>query len=327
MINVAVISGGYSDEKIISKKSAKTVLENLSSSKYNIYSVIIDKDRWYLDHKNDKFTINKDNFSVKLNNQIIFFDVAFIIIHGPPGEDGVLQSYFDSLNIPYTNSSSNSSSLSFNKAKCNNYLKKKNILCANSILLKKGDHINENEIINIVKLPCFVKPNKNGSSYGVSKVIIKEEIKEKIKKAFKYDNEVLIESFIEGNEVTCGIHNFNKKLTTFPCTEIISENDFFDYEAKYNGKSSEITPAKIDKDLKELIHENSKTIYNKLKLNGFSRIDYIVKNDTPFFLEVNTIPGMTDESIFPKQVKLNNINLKDLFTKMINESLKSHNLK
>ena len=324
MINVAVISGGYSDEKIISKKSAETVLENLSSSKYNIYSIIIDKDRWYLDYKNDKFKINKDNFSVKLNNQIIFFDVAFIIIHGPPGEDGVLQSYFDSLNIPYTNSSSTSSSLSFNKAKCNNYLKKKNILCANSILLKKGDHINENEIINIVKLPCFVKPNKNGSSYGVSKVIIKEEIKEKIKKAFKYDNEVLIESFIEGNEVTCGIHNFNENLTTFPCTEIISENEFFDYDAKYNGKSIEITPAKISNEINKKIISITKNIYKILKLNGIARVDYIIKNQKPFLIEVNTIPGLSKESIIPQQAQAAGLSLEKLFDMSIGHAIKNN---
>ena len=324
MLNVAVISGGYSDEKIISKKSAETVLENLSSSKYNIYSVIIDKDRWYLDHKNDKFTINKDNFSVKLINQIIFFDVAFIIIHGPPGEDGVLQSYFDNLNIPYTNSSSASSSLSFNKAKCNDYLKKKNILCANSILLKKDDHINENEIINIVKLPCFVKPNKNGSSYGVSKVIIKEEIKEKIKKAFKYDNEVLIESFIEGNEVTCGIHNFNENLTTFPSTEIISENDFFDYDAKYNGKSIEITPAKISNELNKKIVSLTKNIYEILQLNGIARVDYIIKNQKPFLIEVNTIPGLSKESIIPQQAQAAGLTLEKLFDMSINHAIKNN---
>ena len=317
MINVAVISGGYSDEKIISKKSAETVLENLSSSKYNIYSVVINKDKWYLDHKNNKFTINKDNFSVKLNNQIIFFDVAFIIIHGPPGEDGALQSYFDSQNIPYTNSSSASSYLSFNKAKCNDYLKKKNILCANSILLKKDDHINENEIINVVKLPCFVKPNKNGSSYGVSKVIIKDEIKEKIKKAFKYDNEVLIESFIEGNEVTCGIHNFNKNLTTFPCTEIISENDFFDYEAKYLGKSDEITPARISKVQEKNVSKMAKSIYEVLNMKGFSRSEFIFKGDVPYFIEMNTVPGLTKESILPKQAACAGISLSELFSNAI----------
>ena len=216
--------------------------------------------------------------------------------------------------------------MTFSKKNCIESVSKLNVKTAKSFIINKENDYNLLQISDELKYPFFVKANNSGSSFGVYKVYDKKELESAVSENFTIDNEIILEEFIDGKEYSVGVARIDGNTIVFGVTELISDNDFFDYEAKYNGKSSEITPAKIDKDLEELIHENSKNIYNNLKLNGFSRIDYIVKKDTPFFLEVNTIPGMTDESIFPKQVKLNNINLKDLFTKMINESLESHNL-
>ena len=245
---------------------------------------------------------------------------------GDPGENGIIQNYFDSISIPYTGCSSEVSKMTFSKKNCIESVRKLNVKTAKSFIINKHNDYDLLQISDELKYPFFVKANNSGSSFGVYKVYDKKELESAVIENFTIDNEIILEEFIDGKEYSVGVARIDGNTKVFGVTELISENDFFDYEAKYNGKSLEITPAKIDKNLEELIHENSKTIYNKLKLNGFSRIDYIVKNDTPFFLEVNTIPGMTDESIFPKQVKLNNINLKDLFTKMINESLESHNL-
>ena len=322
--NIAVLMGGYSLEYDISIKSGLNVFNSIDKLKFNVFKVIIEKESWYyLDDENQKFEINKKNFSV---NDDLKFDLAFIVIHGDPGENGIIQNYFNSISIPYTGCSSEVSKMTFSKKDCIESVRKLNVKTAKSFIINKHNDYDLLQISDELKYPFFVKANNSGSSFGVYKVYDKKELESAVIENFTIDNEIILEEFIDGKEYSVGVARIDGNTKVFGVTELISENDFFDYEAKYNGKSLEITPAKIDKNLEELIHENSKTIYNKLKLNGFSRIDYIVKNDTPFFLEVNTIPGMTDKSIFPKQVKLNNINLKDLFTKMINESLESHNL-
>ena len=322
MKNIAVVMGGYSAERVISMKSGKVVVKNLQSDEFSTYTVVIDKYSWDLVLDNQKYNINKKDFSTNINGKKIFFDAVFIAIHGTPGEDGKFQSYLDELKIPYTTSGSAAAALSFNKGKCNDYLRENGVLCAQSYLLDKETVINENDILKRVGLPCFVKPNKNGSSFGVSKVKVKENLQEAIENAFTHDNEVLIESFLEGKEVTCGIHNFGNELTTFPATEIVSENDFFDFEAKYEGKSQEITPARISDELAQKIACKAKKIYRLLNLNGIARIDFIIQNNEPFIIEVNTVPGLSEESIIPKQAACAGVRLKDLFRMAVNHAMK-----
>ena len=322
MKNIAVVMGGYSAERVISLKSGKVVAKNLQSDEFSTYIVVIDRNDWKLVTDNKEYRINKEDFSTTINGINIFFDAVFIAIHGTPGEDGVFQAYLDKLNIPYTSSGSAAAALSFNKGKCNNYLRDNGVLCAPSYILNKETVINEKNILKRVGIPCFVKPNKNGSSFGVSKVSHKEQLQEAIESAFNHDDEILIESFMEGIEVTCGIHNFGDDLITFPVTEIVSENDFFDFEAKYEGKSQEITPARISNDLANKIAYRTKEIYRLLKLNGIARIDFIIQKNEPYIIEANTVPGLSDESIIPKQAACAGISLKDLFQMAVRHAMK-----
>tara|TARA_B100000768_G_scaffold181472_1_gene204612 strand:+ start:7684 stop:8655 length:972 start_codon:yes stop_codon:yes gene_type:complete len=319
--NVAILMGGYSSEYQISLKSGQVVYDNLDYKLYNPFKIIISKDKWvYLDG-NKEYNISKDDFSVKVNNKIIRFDVAFIVIHGSPGEDGILQSYFDSLKIPYTGCNSQTSAITFNKRDCISFLQKYNIPSAKSIHLNLGDSIEIDNIIKKIRLPCFVKANKSGSSFGVYKAYKKEELIKSIVNSFKIDNEILIESFLDGIEVSVGVMNYKNNIEVFGITELITDNDFFDYEAKYNGKSKEITPANISEVQKNNIIEISKKIYRKLGMKGFSRSEFIFVGNTPYFLEINSIPGMTKESIFPKQAKKYGISLKELFGELISQSI------
>ncbi len=322
MKNIAVVMGGYSSEKAISMKSGKIAAKHLQSNEFSTYTIVIDENGWHLVLNNQKYNINKENFSANINGKIISFDAVFIAIHGTPGEDGKLQAYLDELNIPYTNSGSAAAALSFNKWKCNDYLRKNGVLCAPSYLLNKETIVNEKDILKKVGLPCFVKPNKNGSSFGISKVTSKEKLQEAIKNAFTYDDEILIESFMEGKEVTCGIHNFGDELTTFPTTEIVSENDFFDFEAKYKGKSQEITPARISDEVAKKIAHSTKEIYRLLDLNGIARIDFIIQENEPYIIEANTVPGLSEESIIPQQAACARVCLKDLFRMAVRHAMK-----
>ena len=319
--NVAILMGGYSSEYQISLKSGQVVYDNLDYKLYKPFKIIISKDKWvYLD-ENKEYNISKDNFSVKVDNKIIRFDVAFIVIHGSPGEDGILQSYFDSLKIPYTGCNSHTSAITFNKRDCISFLKKYNIPTAESIHLKSGDSVKIDNIIKKIGLPCFVKANKSGSSFGVYKAYNKEELIKSIVNSFKIDNEILIESFLDGIEVSVGVMNYKNNIEVFGITELVTDNDFFDYEAKYNGKSKEITPANISEVQKNNVIEISKKIYRKLGMKGFSRSEFIFVGNTPYFLEINSIPGITKESIFPKQAKKYGISLKELFGELISQSI------
>lgn len=306
--------GGYSAEKIVSMKSGSVIMSHLDKNKFHAYKIVIENKNWKLIEDKREYLIDKSDFSATIENKKIHFDGVFIAIHGIPGENGELQEYLDKLKIPYTNSGKKAAQLSFDKGKCNNYLRAKNILCANSIIISKSDSISNQEIINQVSLPCFVKPNSNGSSFGISKVSSETELSTAIEKAFKFDNKIIIESFLDGIEVTCGIHNFNSLLETFPITEIVSENDFFDYQAKYEGKSKEITPARIDTKISKKVSEQTKKIYSLLGLDGIARIDFIIVNNEPYLIEANTVPGLSKESIIPQQAKKAGINLKDLFS-------------
>ena len=319
--NVAVVMGGYSSEYDISIKSGQVVYDNLKGDLNNCYRIIIKKDKWTcLDENNKEFDVIKDDFSVQFENKKINFDVAFIVVHGSPGEDGILQSYFDVIGVPYTGCNSYTSAITFNKRDCISFLKKYNIPSAKSIHLNVDDDINEEKIIKNIGIPCFVKANKSGSSFGVYKVNDKNELMKSIKNSFKVDNEILIESFLDGTEVSVGVMKYKNNIEIFGITELISENDFFDYEAKYEGKSKEITPANISEIQKNNVLKISKKIYLKLGMKGFSRSEFIFVGDTPHFLEINSIPGMTKESIFPKQAKNKGITLKELFEDLINQA-------
>ena len=319
--NVAVVMGGYSSEFDISIKSGQVVYDNLKGDLHNCYRIIIRKDKWtHLDENNEEFDVIKDDFSIQFENKRVKFDVAFIVVHGSPGEDGILQSYFDVIGIPYTGCNSYTSAITFNKRDCISFLKKYNIPSAKSIHLNIDDDIDEEKIIKNIGIPCFVKANKSGSSFGVYKVNDKNELLKSIKNSFKVDNEILIESFLDGTEVSVGVMKYKNNIEIFGITELISENDFFDYEAKYEGKSKEITPANISEIQKNNVLKISKKIYLKLGMKGFSRSEFIFVGDTPYFLEINSIPGMTKESIFPKQAKNKGITLKELFEDLIKQA-------
>ena len=319
--NIAVIMGGFTSEYKISLKSGSIVCKNIDKKIYNVYAVHIFKDKWVLVQNNKEFSIRKDNFSAKINGESIFFDCVFNAIHGAPGEDGQIVSYFELLGIPHTSAPSYQMAITYNKRDCLSIIKPYGIKTATSYYLNLGDTINQNEIVNKVGLPCFVKANKAGSSFGISKVFKIEELNKAIEFAFKEDDEIIIESFLDGTEVSVGVINYKNKTTVLPITEIISENNFFDYEAKYGGKSKEITPARISKKEQIRVEEVAKKTYEILKMNGFSRSEYILINDEPYLLEINTVPGMTEESILPQQAAAAGISLTELFGNAIEMAL------
>ena len=321
--NIAVVMGGYSLEYNISLNSGAYVMKTIDDKLYNIFKIIISKEKWvYIDTDNNEYIINKDNFTVKVDGNVTSFDLAFIIIHGDPGENGILQKYFEELKIPFTGPNSKTAELTFNKKKCIDFVSSYSINAAKSFLLEKGKNYDLNQIINKLNFPMFVKANNSGSSFGVYKAYNEEELKKFIIEIFKIDNEIIIERFVDGREFSLGVTNVGKKIKVLAVTELITENDFFDYEAKYEGKHKEVTPANINLDLENKLKTEAKKIYKVLKLSGFSRVDFIVENQLPYFLEINTTPGMTEHSIFPKQVRFNNLNMTDLFTEMIQNSLK-----
>ena len=321
--NVAVVMGGYSLEYNISLNSGAYVMRTIDDKLYNIFKIIISKEKWvYVDEGNNEHILNKDNFTVNVDGNVTSFDLVFIIIHGDPGENGILQKYFEELKIPFTGPNSKTAELTFNKKKCIDFVSTHSINAAKSFLLEKDKTYDLHKIINKLNFPMFVKANNSGSSFGVYKAYNEDELKKFIVDIFKIDNEIIIERFIDGREFSIGVTNFGKEIKVLAVTELISENDFFDYEAKYEGKHKEVTPANINLDLENKLKTEAKKIYKVLKLSGFSRIDFIVENKLPYFLEINTIPGMTEHSIFPKQVRLNNLNMTELFTEIIQNTLK-----
>ena len=323
MKNVAIIMGGYSSEYKISLTSGNVVFNNINRSKFNPYRIHIFKEKWvYVDENDTEFPIDKNDFSVTVNGTKINFDVVFNAIHGTPGEDGLMQAYFELLNIPQTSCDYYQAALTFNKRDMLSVLKPYGIKTAESYYLNLGDEINVDTILAKVGLPCFVKPNKSGSSFGISKVKTAAEFLPAIENAYKEDDEIIIESFLDGTEVSVGVINYKGTVTVLPITEIVSENDFFDYEAKYLGKSKEITPARISDELKVKIETVAKRAYEVLKMKGFSRSEFIIVNNEPHMLEMNTIPGLTTESILPQQAREAGISLPELFENAIELALK-----
>ena len=313
MKNIAILTGGDSAEYDISILSAKTVLQHLNPELFNSYIIHLKNDKFTTHIKNLKIEVDKSNFTFEIENKRINFDAIFMAIHGSPAENGLIQPYFDNLNIPYTSCNAEVSAITFNKYECNKKLKEFGFRCATSFLYKQEDNNIEKEIIDIVKLPCFVKPNEAGSSFGISKVKKEEDLTKAIDGALKYDSKVLIEQFLDGIEISCGVFTNKNNIQSLPITEIVTENEFFDYQAKYEGKSQEITPARISKELTIEIQKLTTDIYKAMKLSGICRIDYIIVNEKPYIIEINTIPGLTEESIIPQQVKSANLKLSVIF--------------
>ena len=305
MENIAIISGGFSGESVISIESAKFVVENIDRSKYTGYQIIIDGSGWYyLDKNGKRYDVDRNDFSLSLPQGKITFAKVFNIIHGDPGENGKMTAYFEMLGIPSTSSNSVVSALTFNKAYCNKVVSALGVNTASEVYLNAGDEINSEEILQITGLPCFVKPNAGGSSIGMSKVNEKEELIPAIERAFAEDSQVLIEEYIEGREVTCGVIHSKGATYVLPLCEVVSKNDFFDYQAKYEkGLAEEIIPAPVDKSTEESVKATSSYLYHKLNCSGIVRMDYIVTDDNIYFLEVNTIPGLSGASIVPKMAK------------------------
>ena len=317
--NIGIIMGGYSNEYEISIKSGQVVYETLKDY-YNCYRIYIKENEWILKKDNDYYKIDIDDFKIDgLTN--LKLDCIFNAIHGTPGEDGKMQKYFEDKNIPFTGCNSYQSKLTFDKINCLNFLSSKGIKIASSVSLLKSQKIDFDEIENKIGFPCFVKASNSGSSFGVFKVYNKEEIIHCINSALKVDNKVLIESFIDGREFSIGVISFKENTKVLPITEIITSNDFFDYEAKYEGKAKEITPANISDELESELKLISEKVYNLLELKGLSRSEFIVNDKGIFYLETNTVPGLTTESILPQQASCAGISLKELFVNAINEAI------
>ncbi len=316
--NIGIVMGGYSSELQISLKSGQVVYENLDGEKYNLYRLHILKEKWvYVDDGDREHPINMEDFSTTVNGYKIRFDFIFNAIHGHPGEDGTLLAYFELLGIPHSSAPFYQMAVAFNKRDCLSLLRPYGIHSASSVYLNRGDHIDIEDIINRVGLPCFVKPNRAGSSFGISKVYKKEEIEPALEKAYSEDSQILIEEFLDGIEVSVGVITYKGEVKVMPSTEIDTENDFFDYEAKYLGQSKEITPARITETQRKNLEAEAGKIYRAMELKGLSRIDFIIIGDIPFFIEVNMVPGLSTESILPKQAAEAGISLKDLFENTI----------
>ena len=321
MENIAILMGGYSSEYQISLNSGNVVYNTIKDV-CNAYRVHLLKDKWvYVDALENEHPINKADFSVTIDNSKINFDCVFNTVHGTPGEDGHMQAYFALLNIPQTSCNMYQAALTFNKRDLLSVLRPYGIPMATSVYYNEGDTIDIDGIVSKVGLPCFVKANRAGSSFGITKVYHKEEIPNAINHALKEDSQVLIESFLDGIEVSVGVITYKGKTKVLPITEIVSETDFFDYKAKYEGLSQELTPARISESQAQSVRKIAKEIYEILDMSGLSRSDFIFHNGIPHFIEINTNPGLSEESIIPKQAKEAGISLKEMFMNTIEEAM------
>ena len=314
---VAVIMGGYTSEHDISLKSGAVVMTHIDKNIYNPYPVRIDKDAWLVEVDGSWKPIDIADFS----SGDLRFDAVFNAVHGTPGENGELQAYFDSLQIPYTGCSAEVSSLTYNKTKTLEHLAPYGIAMAKRIVLSAGDAIDTQKIVEKVGLPCFVKANQAGSSFGVSKVYEENKLSEAIEVAHREDSEVLIESFLQGTEVSIGVITYEGKVRVLAPTEIVTDEDFFDFSAKYEGKSEEITPARLSESQLQALKVAAEKVYTTLGMKGMSRSDFIFAGDVPHFLEINTVPGLTEESLLPQQAKYVGISLTDLFGNALVEAM------
>lgn len=320
-MNIAVVMGGYSDESVISLRSGQLILTHLNKDKYQVFEVHILNEGWYVKIEDQKLPINRADFSFEHNGNSVKFDVAVNTIHGTPGEDGHLQSYWELIDLPYTGCGFYQSALTFSKRDTLSVLGKFDIPKANSVYVTKGQEIDGEKIAKTLGFPFFVKPNQSGSSLGVSMVKELSELDKALAFAFAEDKDILIESQLKGVEISVGVMKLNGNTKVLGITEIVSGNDFFDYEAKYLGKSEEITPARLSSEVSELVEKSAAKIYEALGMQGFSRIDFIVMNDIPHFIEINTNPGLSPQSIFPQQAAYANLNFSDLLENEIKLAL------
>ncbi len=321
--NIGIIMGGYSTECEISLKSGQVVYENLSKEKYNTYRILILPEKWVvLDDDKNEYPVNKHDFSTEINGKKIVFDCIFNAIHGNPGENGVILAYFELLGIKHTSASWYTMALTFNKRDTLSVLRQYGIPMAKSVYLNEGNPIDLDDIIDKVGLPCFVKPNNGGSSLGMSKVFTKDKLIPAIKKAHTEDSEILIESFLDGTEVSIGVIQYKDEIKVLPPTEIVvDKNVFFDYEAKYHGKPQNLTPARISSKQLYNLNKMALKVYKTLKMSGFSRAEYIFIDDIPHFLEINTVPGLSAQSLLPKQAGKAGISLSELFENAVESAL------
>jgi D-alanine-D-alanine ligase len=320
---IALVTGGLSGEAQISYKSAITVGNNIDRDKFDVYRIDINESGWWYEPVNgEKSKVNRDDFSVTDNGQKINFDAVLLCIHGTPGEDGKLQGYFDMLNLPYTSCDAATSALTFNKRYTVAVAAFGGIHVAKSLHLFKHTPVTPEEILQQVKLPVFVKPNNGGSSIGMSKVNEAGELGAALDKAFKEDTQVLVEEFIGGREFTIGVFKNKNEIMVLPITEIVTKNEFFDFEAKYQGKSEETTPAKIDTGMQQQLESAARRVYELLNCRGVVRIDFIydTRAGQPYMLEVNTVPGQSEASVIPQQVRAMNWSLKDFYTAVIEQA-------
>ncbi len=321
--NVAVLAGGDSSEYIVSVKSGANVFAAIDKQKFTPWLVHMKGNEWMVTTNEEKLTvIDKNDFSFSLNGIKHRFDFVYITIHGTPGEDGILQGYFELLGIPYSTSNVHASSLTFNKWFCNNYLRNFGIKMAKSVKVNRKEHVDVAHIVKDLGLPLFVKPNSGGSSFGVTKVKNEDDLLSALDKAWNESNDALIEEFVQGAEFTCGLVQFQNDTLIFPVTEIIPKNEFFDFEAKYTpGATAEITPARLPKHLYDKCRQLSARIYNLCQCSGIARVDFILNKEEFYFLEVNTTPGMTATSFIPQQIKAMGLSLTDILSQIIEEKL------
>lgn len=323
MLNVAILSGGDSGEYEISVKSGKQVEKHLDRRKFKPFIVLVRGSSWSCFYDGEEFPVDKNDFSLDLPGRKIRFDVVFNAIHGTPGEDGKMLGYFDLLGIPYTSCDVTTSALTFNKSFCKKVVASYDVRTARSLHLFRSTKDPLSRVWENLSLPVFVKPNNGGSSVGMSKVNTPDELESAITKAFHEDNEILIEEFISGRELTCGVLRTKGKIVALPVTEIISKKEFFDYEAKYqDGLAREVVPAEISDELSKDCQSVSTMLYEKLNCKGVVRFDYILHRNQFHFLEVNTVPGLSEQSIVPKMARARGWTMKELFTKMIEEAIK-----
>lgn len=324
--NIALVAGGYSEEHIISIGSAATIEKHLDAAKYAVYKIIITKESWYHEHNGQQVMVDKNDFSLIIEGQKIVFDAVFIAIHGTPGEDGKLQGYFDMIGLPYTTCNAIVSAVTFNKSFCNKVVNDFDVVkIAKSVHLFKEDPYSLGSILEKVQLPVFVKPNEGGSSIATTKVSKVEDLQGAIEAVFKVDSQALIEEYIEGRELTMGVYRVGNDIYTLPPTEIISKNEFFDYAAKYNNESDEITPAQITGDILSTLQDKAKIIFLRLNCKGFVRMDFILNkhNQELYFLEVNTMPGQSERSLIPQQVRAAGMELSAFYEQMLEECLRN----
>ena len=321
--NIAIVCGGDSSEHDVSLRSAQGLYSFFDKEKYNVYIVDVKGTDWHVNFDDGATAaIDKNNFSFKYNGTTVFFDYAYITIHGQPGENGVMQGYFDLIHLPYSTSGVLVEAMTFDKYVLNNYLRGFGVRVADSILLRRGEDYDEEQIEKRLGMPCFVKPSADGSSFGVSKVKNADQLAPALRVAFMESNEVMVEGFLDGVEISQGVYKTREREVVLPATEVVTKNEFFDYDAKYNGQVQEITPARLSEETAAKVAAETSRIYDILHANGIIRIDYIISKDAEGkdvinMLEINTTPGMTVTSFIPQQVCAAGLNMKDVLSEIV----------